>query len=156
MATSGSPVNTPGTEFQGAYGTARPSVCLSVRRHILETYSLKPHKRFRWSLTTTFITCHELKLVHDITKKNWGHRGSTGGCPPKYGFAFFSETTHTILVKRDHNLHDPWCTKVCSLHWKKQSIGIYSLLHEIFCRLSMPSNGSLVFLSNHYKVSTQG
>ena len=48
--------------------------------------------------------------------KQSSSKGVSGGCPPKPVFAFFSETTHAILMKIDHNLHHLWCTKVWSRH----------------------------------------
>ena len=37
---------------------------------------------------------------------------SKGELPPKIVFAFFSEITHTISMKHDHNLYHSWCAEV--------------------------------------------
>jgi len=44
----------------------------------------------------------------------------------KQVFALSSESTHTIGMKPDHNLHHPWCTKC--VHMIKKNLGIRYLL----------------------------
>ena len=57
--------------------------------------------------------------------KKLGSNGFYVGVSPWkwYFLSFFSETTHTILMKLDLNLNPSCCTKVCSWHKKNQGLG---------------------------------
>ena len=77
--------------------------CPTHHKYMRLLSSPKLHIQFRLILTTIFTTNDARKFVHDIKKIGvseglWGD----GGCPPKYVFAFFSETTHT------HNFDETW------------------------------------------------
>ena len=125
----------------------------SIRPQILEI-SQKLHIRFQRYLTTTFITCDGLKK----TGSEGVYRGILQGgmgCLRKEVFAFLSNNTHGF-DETSLQSSSPVMYQGFFMALENKSIGIYFLLHYIFCGSFMPTRGCLVMLSSHYQVSTQG